>query len=683
MKNTLKFKKRFFRSLVFLSLCRFFKSDGETIYPSPFKFNKNFIVTGNFVLYFLIISIIFLTSCITEVVQPEIPASGETPNNPGRPVLNKLPGYVGIKLFNVNAVSSKDTNEGFEYNFAPTEVKNGETIFHHFMLVYDNFGTFKGIFPLELPNTIATTNQNITVTVSSLIDKGNSEIKTANDLLNYLKGTRAYFLINIEEEDFKTDKFPEGLESYNESELQAVTLNKYKITVEGSEYFIMTNSSYLRNNDIICASPINITEENIFTSQEAAKKAISENNDYAIATGHLERIAVKYTVSLDNNIYNSNNNIIEGPEIQINGHSEKQKSKIRVVGFGIGGLEKNSYLFKKIRNKNYYQGWNNENDFRSYWAEDTHALLTEENLKCYPHQFRESANSDSIRYYNKETSVLKYTKFNELKDNLNNGIFYSLENTYFDLGMVDNSSWVWPWERAPYSAASHLLLACQLRINDKSQTLYKDINDIFYTSEEEILTTKLENFKKILSKGITGILDKDISEGSKLWIEENSGDYREASYRDLELIKAYIPGGDGQTIISPRENINFYLAPDSKSINSRNTDLSHVNLKDLLFQLIGPIDTFTDGFMYYVMPIPHNVEKLVGDSWQKLGAIGVVRNNWYNITISGINDIGTPVHDPDQPIIPVMSGKMNMSDATISIQVSVKPWNYNSYENEW
>ena len=157
----------------------------------------------------------------------------------------------------------------------------------------------------------------------------------------------------------------------------------------------------------------------------------------------------------------------------------------------------------------------------------------------------------------------------------------------------------------------------------------------------------------------------------------------EASYQDFELINAYIPGGDGQTIISPKENINFYLAPDSKSINSGNTDLNHVNLKDLLFQLIGPIDTFTDGFMYYVMPIPHNVEKLVDDSWQKLGAIGVVRNNWYNITIGGLNDIGTPVHNPDQPIIPVMSGKMNMSDATISIQVSVKPWNYNSYENEW
>ena len=54
-------------------------------------------------------------------------------------------------------------------------------------------------------------------------------------------------------------------------------------------------------------------------------------------------------------------------------------------------------------------------------------------------------------------------------------------------------------------------------------------------------------------------------------------------------------------------------------------------------------------------------------SWRTLGNIGVVRNNWYEITVSNISDVGTPVHETGQPIVPVMDVKRNYINANVTV----------------
>lgn len=98
-------------------------------------------------------------------------------------------------------------------------------------------------------------------------------------------------------------------------------------------------------------------------------------------------------------------------------------------------------------------------------------------------------------------------------------------------------------------------------------------------------------------------------------------------------------------------------------------------IKSLLCEWFGPIDHFNGGKMYYAHPISHikpeSESKAIAET-EALGAYGVVRNCWYQFTLKGINMIGTPVDDPDDPIVPQ---EINIKDV-INTKVAFEfiPW---------
>lgn len=599
---------------------------------SLFRFNLIFLIQFSF---------IFLSGCITEDIISENLSPNQNQSSPssGRKTISQLPGYIGIKLFNIGSPSFRSDEDLSEENaFAP---KESDDIYHHFMIVFDDEGQQKGLFPLDL--AYATSNiQYSTVTISSIIKNSNEEIKTAAELISYLNGTKAYFLINVNQKDYEKD-----LSLYSEEELKLITVSDYSISVGGKEYFTMSNSTYLDGNNVVCAAEIDIDESKIFKTPEEVNKAINENPQNAIAIGYLERVAVKYTIEFNKDFWN--NNVLKN-QIKINvydpiGDIQGRDLQIKVLGYGLGGLEQSSYLFKKITNENYYEEWNKCEEHRSLWSEDPNYDLNQKNLKHYPHQFRntDDGTTDSIRSYDTSTAVLKYISFNEAKDNITKNI-YTLENTYFDPGMK-GGNWIWPWNKTPNSVATHLILACQASLEE---TLYKDKDGIFYTSEEDLLEAKLQTFNNISSY--------------ELWIYINNNSITEkATSLNLALSPANIPGGDGQSlIISENPDAKYYLLSQDPKEDLSNVDAVIIN--ELFFELIGPIDTFTEGKMYYAMPIPHKVPHINEYSWKSLGDIGVVRNNWYDITIGEIIELGTAVHDPTQPIIPVLTKNNNIAE---------------------
>lgn len=267
-------------------------------------------------------------------------------------------------------------------------------------------------------------------------------------------------------------------------------------------------------------------------------------------------------------------------------------------------------------------------------------------------------------------------------------------------------------------------------------TVYRGQNNVFYYNlygSQGLLDSKLKIFNEvILNQGNAGLnilhayfashgflqtgddmfdnhSDSDSSlekvawnEGSVLWIGEVEDDgtetrYWEAKAEDLTLIPCELKGGDGQCLIAPKymgPNYKFYLAPirmlDGVAIDDqgqpvpeggnyrrdylRSVEVSFNHLVSLIHKGIGPIDVFTDGKMYYSMPIPHHIKLLqmtgLNPSWESLGNIGVVRNNWYEIKVANITDVGMPVQDVNQPIVPVMDVKRNY----INVNVSVFGW---------
>lgn len=269
--------------------------------------------------------------------------------------------------------------------------------------------------------------------------------------------------------------------------------------------------------------------------------------------------------------------------------------------------------------------------------------------------------------------------------------------------------------------------------NNSGRTVYRGQNNVFYfelTGDNGLLRSKLDILNHvILNQGNAGLniinawfashgflktgddavddagnvnlVKVAWNKGSVLWIGKVEDDgteieHWEATENDLCLIPAEIAGGDGQCLIAPKTdylgpNHKFYLAP-VRMVNgqpvddqgkpvpdggqyyrdfSKSVEISFNHLVGLIHKSIGPIDVFTDGRMYYSIPVPHRVSSLnmtgSSPSWKTLGNIGAVRNNWYNITVSNITDVGIPVENADQPIVPVMDIHRNYINANVSI----------------
>lgn len=191
--------------------------------------------------------------------------------------------------------------------------------------------------------------------------------------------------------------------------------------------------------------------------------------------------------------------------------------------------------------------------------------------------------------------------------------------------------------------------------------------------------------------------------GSVLWVrQENldgSGNVAStntfiAETKDLWLIPAEVAGGDGYRLIAPRydadwdaannKRTTYWLAPETTDSNGNKVmqeqdsngvqlakKITFDQLVSLIYKIVGPVERFEEGWMYYSLPIPHTITAMNPETdWRKLGTIGVVRNNWYNITVNNITGIGRAVDDPEQPIIPVL----DMTRSYINASVDILNW---------
>jgi hypothetical protein len=85
---------------------------------------------------------------------------------------------------------------------------------------------------------------------------------------------------------------------------------------------------------------------------------------------------------------------------------------------------------------------------------------------------------------------------------------------------------------------------------------------------------------------------------------------------------------------------------------------------------------YKGGDMYYYIPIEHlnNAANTTNSYGQITGApegkYGVVRNHWYQLTITGVSNIGQGVWEPDEPIVPNPGDNLY----TLSAKVNVLAW---------
>ena len=477
-------------------------------------------------------------------------------------------------------------------------------------------------------------------------------------------------------------------------------------------YTIYPQNFYLNPDEALNDDALSNPTINIYVERIAAKYTLT----FAPVTGMSNSVMAGPSVEVYDRLTTDNNSY--------NIESKTCESRIEILGYGVNALEKETSLFKNITAAgNYFTNWYNSSLFRSFWCVDKNYVINSTTRRNYPQQYRKALETDSVYNYHNggynddgtlvlpdsnSNYVLKYFPFDHFINGKNIGkSFYSIENTFDNSAApstTDRSARL--WNRGYLSAGTHMIVACRLQIKwpkeageggaDEFETrdLYYGQNSIFYSSAASILEAKLELFNRVILPGGTSsirILDADWkghtekrpgSEtflenvtwniGSVLWVNErdDASTARIATANDMTLIPAEISGGDGKLLIAPKNrDAYFWISPvgdDGKMAPGYKFDYNKI--VSLFHKLIGAIEHFKDGYMYYAIPVLHNVSTFAdASSWWRVGDIGVVRNNWYDVTINSISGIGRPVDDPEQPLIPELEAKREYINMTVEI----------------
>ena len=422
---------------------------------------------------------------------------------------------------------------------------------------------------------------------------------------------------------------------------------------------------------------------------------------------HVERILAKFTFESEKDIFQPSE---YADLVLFNGFDDKfapqyiaKKWCVKVTGWGINGLEKQSYVFKNIKaDGNYFDGWNDPTHFRSYWSEDPDYANYN-----YPWQYRKSIDIANIKSYFENSSVITNYSFDDLNlggeienDELLYGLsapIYTPEHTYNAeaegiKGKLD--------DREELLAGTHLLVGAELQIekdNEKNayetKNWHRDRNGLYYRSAPACFAALMHAFSQLLTSQEaleytlynwdsydTPDFDSYVANTSGGCYLYYKGEMLDEKYFDKilkmddetfaseigKMAPATLRRGDGKCLPWIENSIdNGYLKIlDAKGNNIRicrkdkdilgkiiaGNDVREANfndIKSLLYEWLGAIDHFSDGKMYYAHGI---YNPLYPDDKNKTW--GVVRNNWYRFKLTDIKSMGIPVDDPMQEIVP-------------------------------
>lgn len=633
----------------------------------------------------------------------------------------ELPGYIRISLNNASIITRDNptVGDGFQDGLAQEYALATSTAsepYHYIWLYNANFGG-TAVINLDVRSRLTNSDNNITLSIKNIFTNKQiaNSIKSKSNFEDFLRNAKIYVLLNFdktllsEEDESKSTK--EILLS--KTDISEIKVSKYKIRVSNTDYYTMTSAVYLDGNEMKIASivPGPGTEFIYYTEEEA-----NSTSAVAAITAYVDRLAAKvqFTDNAASPAMITKNQVIPNNGVKVKLFNKLDETysydyslktwSATVLGYGLNALEPSQYLIKHLKNDQYFKDLSQPSVYRTYWALDPHyeikGKIGDKNIiDNYPQQYRPALENSEIRYHSGGYTVKNdgtiesfpvntehFLKYVSLKDIIDGsaGILYSLENTYDDSDDDVNMG-----NKGYFSASTHLLLACQLKIDGvTSSNIYRDQNDIFYTSKTQVIGTKLSIMQnKYLPGGNSGLrvfyvnwkehdrFGADLvtvswNPGDRLLVKKSgSTQIEEIKEEDLTLIPAELKGGDGKMLIAPLDpEAKYYIGNLDKTGEA--IELGYNRFVSLFYELLGAIDYYKNGYMYYATPFPNKVSALTSDSWKTPGHIGLVRNNWYMMKVSKVTAPGTPVAEVAQPIIPMLDDKRSY----IAVEAQILNW---------
>lgn len=400
-----------------------------------------------------------------------------------------------------------------------------------------------------------------------------------------------------------------------------------------------------------------------------------------------------------------------------------EQCQVRVTGWGINALETQSNLFKNISGTSSTQ-WND--NYRYHWSVDPHYDYDKDNQPWgYPWQYRSAVEKREINYYGEDDKVnlLRNYSYSDFFDAYNfDKEIYCPENTYDpqEYNDKENKPSTYLDERTSLLAGTHLIVCAQMETNTDgngftAKDLYRDRIGVYYESVQTCLAELIRQFNRGLRSQSSKKYhyynwDDNQTYDGQVFTAKSNGDYQlyyndaPLTYKtvmgwsedEIDLFKATVLNGDGKLLpwrkgaklaIKDKNQHNLeiynsdydYLEEEKKDKENPNrTDkiekerfATSDDVKSMLYEWIGAIDHFKDGKMYYAASILHAGAEDPDEAKQtELGDYGVVRNHWYKLKLKDINELGTPVDEPTEPIVP---NKVKSNDQ-LNCKVILLPW---------
>ena len=351
---------------------------------------------------------------------------------------------------------------------------------------------------------------------------------------------------------------------------------------------------------------------------------------------------------------------------------------MNILGWGLNVTNKTFYPVKNFGGNQFlgllassYQNWlpntdnrpwNNSTDMRSHWAVDPNYAAGQATITDMPNDFNKfsfsdpsSAKAKEALYCFENTTVETMQQRNATTSAVIVAQFYPQDFKETD----KDDSWI-KWNDAAYSGDNSyaaFVEAVVKEVNGDNQaitTYYKeDVNGTITDSdgktysplsEEDFICTYTTEGKEEITFG-----------------KENT----RIGYKDAEL----------QVALEDSE-IKLYTITDGQAseVTAAPAEINEAIVKALTD---NPPTVYYNGYCYYVVPIRHfakdEVADYTGGEYQPhhLGRYGIVRNNYYQITINDITQPGEPITDPT---VDPSTDKDDETNYWINVSIKVLSW---------
>ena len=494
---------------------------------------------------------------------------------------------------------------------------------------------FASAYKVESPTLNTSAYEQITATITFTINDAN--INTGDKLY-------VFALLNNNSSAITTELFPATNVAFANgttlmggssavSDLNNITIGSIK---DNSGYFLMTNATLAKDNTpgADLQTLIEVPASYFFPTEAQAE---------ANPAGHInvERLAAKTTVELSNGLTYS---------ILGNSYAEFANNDL---SWALDNYNTSSYAYKHLSAVSYQRFV--ENDaiepyyplrYRTHWAEDIN--------------YADGATTNFTNYTNSTLS------WNSLDSSIPQYCAYCAENTFDVANMKDNCT-------------TSVLVRLKLNNGRDFYTTSVTGQDVIFQPPgyelEEQGTSASSSFSRTRSNEVTydGTYTATIDDYLRTWLMQQSSalrswvrDYGGNERKHLKIeVSGNAETGLASATLSQTAQTSGTGFNKFESLTNAYDETGGVTLKAYLQALLNSltIKFYDDGYCYYRVLIRHfddtqftkpwasdasmtnnsTAQVYGGDTENNLGRYGMVRNNWYNISIRSVTHVGSPI----------------------------------------